>query len=140
MCTRIRCRVTAPSSPHHGTRPGASSGSRCHSRHARDSEQRYEPLSSGPLSCAVRLLAAVCVPRHERADGSIWAAVTAMNVATARNADFVRLTTASLAPVEVRITSGSGRWQLANSTVLDRCTDSKRAPDTDEMTAVTSRS
>ena len=54
----------------------------------------------------------------------------------APNADFVRLTTASLAPVEVRIASGSGCWQLANSTVLDRRTDSKRVPDTAEMTAL----
>ena len=40
-----------------------------HSRYSRDSEQRYEPVSSNLLSCAVRLLATACArrPRAPRA-------------------------------------------------------------------------
>lgn len=35
----------------------------CHCQYSRSSEQRYGPVSSDPLSCAVRLLAAACVRR-----------------------------------------------------------------------------
>ena len=36
-----------------------------HSRYSRDSEQRYEPVSSNMLSCAVRLLARACARRPQ---------------------------------------------------------------------------